>query len=247
MTRSAGLTAVLFFALSICALGQVIDPVGFCAPPATVATCTTATGSGGETINIGGTSIGMEKNGSGLSDSPWYLLIAVPEAAPNTAVMPAITIYDPTISANFTQQGATTSLGLFTPSTSGSIYDLASPSLVSNGSMNASNLFGSNEISAFGGSPVDFNVFEYIFTPAFDSNVAYLITVGGSGLVKGTFLAASGVQAKGGEPFSTPFTTTGLVGPGGRSLVPEPSSIILLGTVSLGICTAIKKKARSRA
>jgi hypothetical protein len=46
------------------------------------------------------------------------------------------------------------------------------------------------------------------------------------------------------------FETTTPPGGGGNSGggdVPEPASIILLGTVSLGVCTIIKKKARSRA
>jgi hypothetical protein len=41
--------------------------------------------------------------------------------------------------------------------------------------------------------------------------------------------------------------TPGGGGGGGGGDVPEPASIILLGTVSLGVCTIIKKKARSRA
>ena len=238
---------LLILVLSISAFGQTIDsapdPVGFCAPPATVPACTHATGYGGETINIGGTSIGMEKNGSGTSDSPWYLLIAVPEATADTAVMPTITI------GGFTQQGATANLGLFTPTSSGDIYSLATPPLVSNGSLNASNLFGGNEVFAFGGTPVDFDVFEYIFEPAFTSWVPYLITVGGGGLTNGTFLAASGVQASGGEKFSTPYTTTGLVGgPGGPGegnspAIPEPVSIVLLGTVILFVLSGAKKAA----
>jgi hypothetical protein len=63
--------------------------------------------------------------------------------------------------------------------------------------------------------------------------------VAGSGLTGGTYLAAAG----GTNPFTTPFTTTGLVtGPGGTP-VPEPTSIFLLGTVSLFIIRTVKKKA----
>jgi len=87
------------------------DPVGFCAPPATVPACTTGTGIGKETIAVGSTSIGMEKNGSGTSASPWYLLVAVPNysgAAPTLSV------------AGFTE-GSTVLSATFLSSTSGSI------------------------------------------------------------------------------------------------------------------------------
>ena len=193
------------------------DPVGFCPPPATVPACTTA-GSLGETIAVGSTSIGMEKNGSGLSSSPWYLLVAVPNY---NGTAPTLSI------AGFTE-GSTVNSATFLSTTSGSIYDLFG--LVGDGSMNASNMFGSIEAAAFGSTPTSFDVFEYSFTGSFDSWTPYVITVGGTGLSAGTFLAASG----GSNPFSTPFTTTGLVG--GPSIPsPEPSSLMILGAGLLAI------------
>jgi len=194
------------------------DPVGFCAPPATVPACTTGTGIGKETIAVGSTSIGMEKNGSGTSASPWYLLVAVPNysgAAPTLSV------------AGFTE-GSTVLSATFLSSTSGSIYDLFN--LVGDGSMNASNMFGANELAAFGSTPTSFDVFEYSFTGAFDSWTPYTITVGGSGLSAGTFLAASG----GSNPFSTPYTVTGLVN-GPTVPTPESGSLTFLGAGLLAL------------
>ena len=51
---------------------DILDPVGFCAAPATIQTCTTGTGVGGETIGISSTTqFGMYKNGnSGNAASP---------------------------------------------------------------------------------------------------------------------------------------------------------------------------------
>ena len=97
--------------------------------------------------------------------------------------------------------------------------------------MNASNMFGANEIAAFGSKPTAFEVFDYRYTPAFVGGFTpYAITVGGSGLPAGTFLAAS----SGSHEFSTPFTTTGLVG---GDPVPEPSQIAFLlgGAALLGL------------
>jgi hypothetical protein len=225
------LLPVLFVTLALAFAGtlparadDVPDPVGFCAPPATVPACTTANGVGGETIAVGATSIGMEKNGSGLSDSPWYLLVAVPNYS---GAPPTLSI------AGFTE-GSTVNSATFLSSSSGSIYDLFS--LVGDASMNASNLFGANEVAASGSTPTSFDVFEYSFTGAFDSWTPYTISVTGGGLSAGTYLAASG----GSNPFSTPFTTTGLVG--GTVQAPEPSSFAMLGFGLLGLAALVSRR-----
>lgn len=218
------LVAVAFVWATPARADDVPDPVGFCPPPATVPACTTA-GSLGETIAVGSTSIGMEKNGNGLSDSPWFLLVAVPNSS---GVAPTLSI------AGFTE-GGTVNSATFLATTSGSIYDLFN--LVGDGSMNASNMFGSIEVAAFGSTPAYFDVFEYSFTGAFDSWTPYVITVGGTGLGAGTFLAASG----GSNPFSTPFTTTGLVN--GPSIpTPEPSSLAFLGAGLLGLAVLASRR-----
>src|SRR5205807_1002791 len=112
-----------------------------------VPACTTANGVGGETIAVGSTSIGMEKNGNGLSASPWYLLVAVPNY---NGPAPTLSI------AGFTESGTVNS-ATFLSTSSGSIYDLFS--LVGDASMNASNLFGPTEVAALGSTPTSFDVF----------------------------------------------------------------------------------------
>jgi hypothetical protein len=167
----------------------------------------------------------MEKNGNGLSDSPWFLLVAVPNssgAAPNLSI------------AGFTE-GGTVNSATFLSTTKGSIYDLFG--LVGDGSMNAANLFGSIETTTFGSKPTSFDVFEYSFTGPFDSWTPYVITASGAGLSTGTFLAASG----GSNPFSTPFTTTGLVG-GPSVPAPEPGSFMLLGAGLLGLAVLASRR-----
>jgi hypothetical protein len=237
--RYVTLVSLSLLCLCFSAFGQDTDPVGFCPPPASVSACTTANGPDNETIGVGTTSIGMEKNGNGTSNSPWFLILALPNY---TGSAPTLTI------SGFTQQGSAANDGHFLPTTSGSLYDFTSTT--GDSSMNASNLFGSDEHTAFGATPSFFDVFVYTFTPAFDSNVAYTLNFG-SALPAGTFLAGSG----GSHPFSTPFTTTGLVdgpgctgtngctaGPGSGPSVPEPTSIALLGSVCLLVTSKFRKR-----
>jgi hypothetical protein len=173
-------------------------------------------GCGGHPNLIGSaTSFEMFKNGNGLSDTPWYLLVAIPDYV---GAAPTIT----SDGSVFAQQGSATSK-TFLSSSSGDIYGLFG--LTGDNSMNATNMFGAAEQAAFGGTPTSFTVFEYTFTPEFNSGAAYTFTVGGSGLISGTFLAASG----GSNPFSTPFTTAGLV-------VPDTgNTLVLLGGALLGL------------
>jgi|SRR5215813_245020 len=235
---------MLFLVLSGTAFGlPIIDPVGFCPPPATVAACTTGTGLGGHTIAVGTTTFGMEKNGSGGSVSPWYMLIAVPDST----IAPTITSND-----GFTpspQTGQLVGQMLRTTPAGTSIYDIASVGLgvplTGDSSMNAPNMFcdgagipcaSSNEISAHGSLPTFFDIFAYTFTPSFDSQTPYSFSVGGSGLIGGTYLAATG----GSNPFSTPFTTTGLACCTDR--VPEPGTLLLLGAGIAGVAAFSRKK-----
>jgi hypothetical protein len=254
MTKSFGVFTVLALALSMAAFGQVIDPdpVGFCAP---AGDCFTGAGLGGETIPVGTTTFQMEKNGADKSTStdPWYLLVAVPDGIGGA---PVIT------STDFTEIGSPVPKGqlLQTTPSGTSIYDIAGVGGDTNNSMNAPNLFcdgaaipcaTSNEINAHGSLPTFFEVYLYSFTPSFVGGFTpYIFNVAGSGLVGGTYLAASG----GSPPFSTPFTTTGLAytstssssssqgSPESGPEVPEPNSIVLLGTALLAAGTVLRKK-----
>jgi hypothetical protein len=238
------------------ASGQVIDPVGFCPPPGSVTGCTTATGPDGETIAIGASSFAMMKNGNGgTAINPWYLLVAVPE---NIGGAPTLS------TSTFTTSPQTgVDLGAFTNTPTGDLYQFAATqsgisAISSGGSLNASNLFGTDEDDAFnqslsgGAPPTFFEVYLFTYTPQIQNNTPYLFTVNGAPLTNGTFLAAAG----GTNPFTTPFTVAGLVGgpnclsgpctlgPGGNSSTPEPASLMMLGTVSLLVTMVIRKRSK---
>ena len=246
MTRNLTLLLV-FLAASISAFANI----GFCPPPATATACSTATGGDGETIAVATDTFGMWALGGATSDDPWYLLLAVPN---NDGGAPTIT------SSDFTSISAAADAGTFLPTTDGSIYDFASAfdgGGGGNGSMNASNLFGADEQAAFGSTPTSFEIYVYTISPAVAASTPYAFS-SSPDLVAGTFLAALGGSA----PASTPFTTAGLVtggsssssssssstggGPGGGPasgpLVPEPSSIVLLGSALLAVTAGVRKK-----
>jgi len=240
MKKLAIFTGVLLFGFSISAFADTVipDPTGFCPVGGD---CFTATGLVGETIGINGTSFQMEKNGSGAaSATTWDLLVAIP----NDIGGPAPTI---TFAGNpFTlASGFPKDVGTYLPTQTKDLYAFAGLSNTNPNSMNAANMFGSNEQSAFGGTPTSFEVFDFQYSPAFVGGFhPYDITA--SGLTNGTFLAADG----GSPDFSTPFTVTGLVnGPGCTDCgqgnqVPEPSQIGFLagGAALLGLMQWRKRK-----
>lgn len=245
--RYVTILGLLMTMLAVCAVGQTIDPnVGFCPVPATQASCTTATGLGGHTIGVGTTSFGMWSNGAQDSNSPWYLLLAIPEATDG-----ALSDVFPTITSNVFTLQSTTDAGDFLQTTTGDIYAFAGANvgnLKGDNSMSAVNMFcdgaaipctSSNEISAFGSLPNDFEIVVYKWSPGFNGNTAYSFTT--SGLSAGTYLAAVGVGGdKNNIQFSTPFTTTGLVG----GPVPDGGvTLMLLGGALLGI-ESLRRKFR---
>jgi hypothetical protein len=98
--------------------------------------------------------------------------------------------------------------------------------------------------------PGSFDIFVYTVQTGFlTGGVSFPFT---ANLSAGTYVAGLGVGDNGKQPFSTPYTTVGLVvgstgGPGGGGgdvggAVPEPSSIMLLGSALLGTFSVLRKK-----
>lgn len=249
MTRNFTLLLV-FLAASISAFANI----GFCPPPPTAAACSTATGADGETIAVPTDSVGFFFLGGGSKETsdPWYLLLAVPN---DVGGAPALTG-----DATYTI-GAAVDVGSYTAASSGSIYDFAAATTGisgGNGSMSFGNMTGADEQAAFGSTPTSFEIFAYTVTPGLPDGTGGTIS-SSPDLVAGSFLAAIGGKE---GAFSTPFTVTGLVTGGSSSsssssssstgatvgnpasgpLVPEPSSIVLLGSALIAVTAGIRKK-----
>lgn len=260
--RVATLITLFVLALSVSAFGQTLDPIGFCPPPGSVANCTTANGLGGESIGIAGDTFAMASNGSSGSSNPWYLLIAIPDYSGPAPTFTSTDIFSQTGSTvNAGDYSASSTCGVDkhgNPVTCSNIYDFASQTVaglnngISQNSTSFGNLDGANEQAASGSTPNFFDVFVYTFHPEITSMVVYKFDVAGTGLPAGTFLFGAG----GSNNQSTPYTTAGLVngpgctgtngctaGPGGGT-VPEPTSIILLGTIGLLVTTGIRKRSK---
>ena len=216
--RSAILSGVLLFGFSFSAFGNV----GFCPQGASV-DCFTGTGLAGETIGISATLFQMEAH-SAAANATWDLLLAIPDGTLSTP--PTLTFAGSPFTLNLV-----TNDGHFT---TGSLYAFAGLADVTPKSMSFTNMAGSQEQAVLGFAPTFFEVFDYNYQPGFAKDTRYNISVGGSGLPPGTFVAADG----GSSNSATPFTTVGLVGG-----VPEPSQIgFLTGVFALfGIAIASRE------
>src|SRR5262245_7143812 len=249
MRRTLILLPILVIALSVCTFGQIIDPnVGVFDPSAACApTC------GVHPNPIPLTEFGVWNFGGAGAPLPWHIIFAVPD---NTGGAPTLSS-DPSSPDSFTATGPTDA-GAYLPTSSQTLYEFAGPSTTltsaeigaANNSMNTSNMF-------VGSTPSSFEVYVFSMDPALPSQVAELFD---TNIVAGTFVAVLGADRTGpnSQVFSTPFTTAGLggsssssssssssgpgSGPASGPIIPEPNSLVLLGSALVAITTGLRKK-----
>jgi PEP-CTERM motif-containing protein len=196
----------------------------------------------GEAIVIPSATVNLFENG-GAADTfaTLFLLVGVP----NGGSAPSITspaAYSPT------QVG--TNLSTSTVAGNTGYLDIGLPG---NGSQN----LGSNWAvwdAAFGVTATSFNIFEYNLSGTTLTNAnPTTFTFGGTGLQTGSFVYAFGCLVTGApgscpqkDTFSTPFTETGIV-TGGASPppVPEPASMLLMGSGLLGLGGMLRRRKKA--
>lgn len=206
----------------VSAFGQVIDPnVGFC-------TAGLQCGGGDPNTIPNQKSFGMYSFGSNDANTPWYLLVSVPEFTGVSASQPTIT------STSFPGLGFVTKYTLNPAPPNENIYDLTNPTTGYTGDSSMSNV---NMFPLVKGA-VDFAVFVFVDNAeGFKGNTQYTFSVADPGLPFGTFLAAVAVGGNKGQiQFSTPFTTAGFIS------VPDGGvTLMLLGGVLVGLETVRRR------
>ncbi len=182
---------------------------------------------GSEVRPIGDTSLGILENGNGnpLLDDPLKLIIGVPD---DSFSAPSINWVDGSASGS----ASATSGGLFS---SGEVYSFLG---LSGG--NNSNSFGNwaaADLAVNGLTVSGFDIFYYNINGSGITGGKTIDVTFASALPVGTFAVAYGEYTGGAGPtkiFSTPFTESGMV--------PEPSTLLLLGSGLIGLAGFGRKK-----
>jgi len=264
VTRNFTLLLVLLLAVSISSFGQVIDPQIYVETPS--ATCAGTAPCGGDPNIIDPSSIDVGFAGNHSAVAPLLMIVGVPDggAAPTISLPGGVSAaaagmyYGLKVdtSGNLTGvlEGVMTSAG-------GNAYSISGLKTGSGGGSSESyvnwNTFDSSQSIGTGGS---FNLYAYAIDFALNNSGPPAgnspINIDFTGTTAGSFViayncATSGSTCTGGDIGETPFTNAGAttgattgptISPTTSPIVPEPNSIVLLGSALLGVSVLLRRK-----
>ncbi len=251
---------LLRLALVLCATaltlwGDPIDPATLHIGPGAGTAC--ATGCGGDPNAISSSRLDIYQNQSGSTGNiqgPLLLILGIPNFSGIAPAISSITAYSPYTgtatggtllsSASFSLGGpniyggawnvTTGFVGSYLPSSTLQVYDFIGLQPPTNSSNNTTNWFGPAAVAALGSAPTSYGIYVYEINAPTVPNGLFDITFAGAGLPLGTLAIAYGqgprLHGNSYYVFSTPFTEAGQEPLPPPPSVPEPASILLLGT-----------------